>query len=141
MKLTVTVGTDLIFELYSYNIYDPYRIRTERRWSLKQMTADPHTESLVLNLIDASPSTITDHIVAESIAYNSFAETLDISWTLYSGLLNTTLSARGQETGVPSSHFSFPRLRLEERLRAVIGLMNSTDDYFPQKEEAKSTHP
>lgn len=141
MKLTVTVGTDLIFELYSYTVHDHHKIRIERHWSLKQMTADPHAEPLVLNLIDANPATITDHIVAESIAYNSFAETLDISWTLHSGLLNTTLSARGQETAVPSSHFSFPRLRLEERLRAVVGLMNSTDDYFPQKQEAKSTHP
>lgn len=134
MKLTVTVGADLIFELYSYASYDHCRFRTERHWSLKQMTADPHTEPLALRLIDASPGTLTDYIIAESFAYNSFAESLDISWTLYSGLLNTTLSAQGQETTVPSAQFSFPRLRLEERLRAVISLMNCTEDYFPQKE-------
>ena len=141
MKLTVTVGADLIFELYSYTTYDQAKLRSERHWCLRQMTADPHTEPLTLRLIDASPGTLTDYIIAESFAYNSFAESLDISWTLYSGLLNTTLSAQGQETTIPSAHFSFPRLRLEDRIRAVIGLMNCTEDYFPQKEEGKSTHP
>jgi hypothetical protein len=140
MKLTVTVGTDLIFELYSYTAYDSIKFRTDRHWILKQMTADPHTEPLTLRLIDASPNVLTDHMIAEAFAYNSFAESFDISWTLYSGLLNTTLSARGHESAVPSSHFSFPRLRLEERIRAVVGLMNATDDYFPVKEETKTTH-
>ncbi len=140
MKLTVTVGTDLIFELYSYTAYNQTRFRTEHHWSLKQMTADPHAEPLTLCLIDASPGTLTDYILAESFAYNSFAETLEISWTLYSGLLHTTLSAQGQESAIPSSQFSFPRLRLEERLRAVISLMNCVEDYFPRKEEGKSTH-
>ncbi len=141
MKLTITVGQDLIFELYSYTTYDPVKLRTEHHWNLKQMTADPHAEPLVLRIIDASPRILTDHILAEAFAYNSFVETLDIHWTLHSGLLNTTLSAQGQEHAVPTTHFSFPRLRLEERLYAVVGLMNAIDDYFPPKEETNSTHP
>lgn len=141
MKLTVTVGQDLIFELYSYTTTDPVKLRTEHHWHLRQTTADPHTEPHVLHLIDASPRALTDHIVAEALAYNSFADTLDIHWTLHSGLLHTTLSAQGQECAVPTTHFSIPRLRLEDRLYAVVGLMNSVEDYFPAKEEANSTHP
>jgi hypothetical protein len=141
MKLIIMVGTDLMFELYSYAAYDPIKYRNERHWEFKQTTADPHNEPLVLRLIDASPNVLADHMIAEAFAYNSFADSFDISWTLYSGLVNTTLSARGHETAIPATHFSFPRLRLEERIRAVVGLMNATDDYFPAKEETKTTHP
>lgn len=150
MKFTLSVGTDLTFELYVYTSHDPLKYRNERHWVLKQCNGDPHSEPMILRLIDAQPTAIADHILAEAFGYNAFAESLDFHWTLYTGLLHTALSAQGQEHAVPinapatttfdantttlTARVSAQRFRLEDRIRAIVTLMNSTDDYFTQRE-------
>lgn len=150
MKFTLSAGPDLTFELYSYATYDALKYRTEHHWVLKQCNGDPHTEPMTLRLVDAQPTALADHILAEAFGYNVFAESLDFHWTLYTGLLHTNLSAQGQELAVPinapstatidantatlTARVSAQRFRLEDRIRAIIALMNSTDDYFSQQE-------
>lgn len=150
MKLTLSAGPDLTFELYVYTTYDPVKYRTERHWTLKQFNGDPHTEPMAFHLVDPTPTALADHMLAEAFGYNAFADSLDFHWTLYTGLLHTTLSAQGQELAIPlntptsasfdtttavvTARVNPKRFRLEDRIRAVIALMNSTDDYFTQRE-------
>jgi hypothetical protein len=131
MKLSLTVTPELHFEIFKYDqpSLTSYTSMT-RVWTIKQYPGDPATATpTVLNLRDLSTCALMRHIIAESAGYNPHLEHLDFHWTLHTGIKNDQLSLIGNELGVIAKRFDFSRLRIEERLKAILDLMNTTEDY------------
>ncbi len=131
MKLSLTVTEDLHFEIFKYDQPSPTSYTSMTRvWIIKQYPGDPNTATpTVLHLRDLSTCALTRHIIAESAGYNPHLERLDFHWTLHTGIKNDQLSLIGNELGVVVQRFDFTRLRLEDRLKAILDLMNTTEDY------------
>jgi hypothetical protein len=130
MKLSLTVTQDLHFEIFKYDQASQTTFTPNRIWIIKQYPGDPATATpLVMRLRDLSTDAITRHLIAESAGYNPHLEHLDFHWTLHTGANNDVLSLLGNELGVIARRFDFSRQRLEERLKAVFDLMNSTEEF------------